>query len=77
VRDVIHTVQGADRAVRFDDLTGRADGSFASASAPGTDSARSATPASQFYRADGSGAAHYDDVYALPPARGGFAPADL
>jgi predicted CXXCH cytochrome family protein len=59
VRDVIHTIQGADQPVHFDNLDGMADGSFASASAPGTGLCEICHTRTQFYRADGSGAPHY------------------
>ena len=75
VRDVIHTIQGADRPIRFDSVSGRVDGSFASASQPGTGLCEVCHTRTQFYRADGSGAAHFT----LPcgrchPHAGGFAP---
>ena len=59
MRDVIHTVQGADQPLHFDSLVGQADGSFASASAPGTGLCEVCHTRTQFYRADGRGAAHY------------------
>ncbi len=59
VRDVIHTVQGADQPVHFDSVAGKADGSFASASAAGTGLCELCHTTTQFYRADGGGAAHY------------------
>jgi predicted CXXCH cytochrome family protein len=79
VRDVIRTVQGADRAVRFDDaVTGRADGSFASASAPGTGLCEVCHTLTQFYRADGTGAAHYVTTCTrCHPHSAGFLPANL
>jgi hypothetical protein len=59
VRDVIHTVQGTDQPVRFDNLDGVADGSFASVSAPGTGLCETCHTRTQFYRADGRGAPHF------------------
>ncbi len=59
VRDVIHTSQGTDRPLVFTSLTGQADGSFASASAPGTGLCEVCHTRTQFYRADGGGAPHY------------------
>jgi predicted CXXCH cytochrome family protein len=59
VRDVIRTPQGADRPVHFTSLAGRADGSFASASAPGTGLCEVCHTRTQFYRGDGTGAPHY------------------
>jgi predicted CXXCH cytochrome family protein len=75
VLDVIHTPQGADVPVAFSNRDGKADGSFASVSAPGTGVCEVCHTTTQFYRADGTGAAHY----ALPcfPCHthaGGFAP---
>lgn len=76
VRDVIRTPQGDDRPVRFDDaLTGQADGSFASASAPGTGLCEACHTRTQFYRADGGGAAHYTTLCTrCHPHSAGFAP---
>jgi predicted CXXCH cytochrome family protein len=59
VRDVIHTTTGDDRPMLFENLSGKADGSFASASAPGTGLCEVCHTRTQFYRADGGGAAHY------------------
>jgi predicted CXXCH cytochrome family protein len=61
VRDVVRTLQGIDRPVFFTSVAGRADGSFASASAPGTGLCEICHTATQFYRADGSGVAHFTD----------------
>jgi predicted CXXCH cytochrome family protein len=58
-RDVIRTLQGHDRPVRFDRPTGREDGGFASASDPGTGLCEVCHTRTQFYRADGGGDAHY------------------
>ncbi|HJQ82875.1 MAG TPA: cytochrome c3 family protein [Candidatus Binatia bacterium] len=59
IRDVVRTTPGFDRPVRFTTVDGRADGSFASASAPGTGLCEVCHTRTQFYRADGGGAAHY------------------
>ncbi len=59
VRDVVHTTTGADRPVHFDSTDGRADGSFASASAPGAGLCEVCHTSTQFYRADGTGDAHF------------------
>jgi predicted CXXCH cytochrome family protein len=59
VRDVIHTTTGVDRPMLFRNLSGKADGSFVSASAPGTGLCEVCHRRTQFYRADGGGAAHY------------------
>jgi predicted CXXCH cytochrome family protein len=75
MRDVIHTVQGGDLPLRFDGLTGRADGSFASASAPGTGLCEVCHTQTQFYRADGSGTAHYTTTcIQCHPHAAGFLP---
>jgi hypothetical protein len=75
VRDVIHTVAGADQPVHFDNLTGKADGSFASASAAGTGLCEVCHTRTQFYRADGSGAAHFTTTcIRCHPHAAGFAP---
>jgi predicted CXXCH cytochrome family protein len=59
IRDVIHTVQGTDRPMHFANVEGRVDGSFASASSPGTGLCEVCHTTTQFYRADGTGAPHY------------------
>lgn len=75
VRDVIHTLQGADRPIRFDSVVGQADGSFASASTAGTGLCEVCHTRTQFYRADGSGAAHYVTPCTLcHPHAAGFSP---
>jgi predicted CXXCH cytochrome family protein len=75
IRDVITTVQGADRPVRFDDVSGRADGSFASLSAPGTGLCEVCHTTTQFYRADGAGAPHLvTPCDRCHPHDAGFAP---
>jgi predicted CXXCH cytochrome family protein len=59
VRTAIQT-PGGMAAVRFTgDLSGRADGSFASASAPGTGVCEVCHTTTQFYRADGTGDPHF------------------
>jgi predicted CXXCH cytochrome family protein len=59
IADVIHTTPGEDRAMRFDNVMGRVDGSFASASQPGSGLCEVCHTRTQFYRADGTGAPHY------------------
>lgn len=59
VLDVVRTPQGADRPIRFDNLLGRADASFASASAPGTGICEVCHTTTRFYRADASGEDHF------------------
>src|SRR2546427_103432 len=53
VREIITTPSGADRPIAFDNLTGLADGSFASASAPGTGVCEICHTTTRHYRADG------------------------
>jgi hypothetical protein len=75
IREVIHTVQGNDQPVRFDSVGGRVDGSFASASTPGTGLCEICHTRTQFYREDGGGAAHYATACArCHPHAAGFAP---
>jgi predicted CXXCH cytochrome family protein len=59
VADVIRTVQGSDRPIRFDNLLGRADGSFASASTPGSGVCEVCHTTTRHYRADGTGDPHF------------------
>jgi hypothetical protein len=75
VLDVLATPAGP-RPVRFTgDLIGRADGSFASASAPGSGICEVCHTTTRFYRADGSGEAHFS-LSCLPCHRheAGFSP---
>ena len=59
VRDVIHTPgRSATGRSTSTTLTGFADGSFASPSAPGTGLCEVCHTQTQFYRADGTGAPH-------------------
>ncbi len=60
VQDVVTTPAGAARAVRFDgNLLGKADGSFASASAPGSGICEVCHSTTRFYRGDGTGEPHF------------------
>jgi predicted CXXCH cytochrome family protein len=59
VLDTITTPQGAARAIVFDNLLGQVDGSFASASAPGTGICEICHTQTRFYRADGTGEPHF------------------
>jgi predicted CXXCH cytochrome family protein len=59
VREEITTSQGGARLVTFDNIEGRADGSFASASDPGSGICEICHTTTQFYRADGTGAPHF------------------
>ena len=75
VRNVIHTVQGTDRPIAFDTVAGLADGSFASASGPGTGICEVCHTRTQFYRADGDGAPHYTTTcLQCHPHAAGFLP---
>jgi predicted CXXCH cytochrome family protein len=59
VLDQIRTPAGQLRPIRFDNLLGRVDGSFASASAPGTGICEVCHTQTLFYTADGTGADHF------------------
>jgi predicted CXXCH cytochrome family protein len=59
VRDVTHTPQGLDQPIHFIGRGGKADGSFVSVSAPGSGVCETCHTTTQFYRADGTGAAHF------------------
>jgi hypothetical protein len=76
VLDVIRTPGGGDVPVRFDgSLLGQVDGSFASASAPGTGVCEVCHTATRFYRADGGGEPHF--TFSCLPCHlhsAGFAP---
>lgn len=75
VLDTVATPQGTLRPIRFDNLLGRADGGFASASAPGTGICEICHTQTRFYRADGTGEPHFT-VSCLPCHlhSAGFAP---
>src|SRR5262245_55894843 len=59
VLDVLKTPAGAQVPIVFDNYDGRADGSFASASAPGTGVCEVCHTTTRFYRADGTGESHF------------------
>jgi predicted CXXCH cytochrome family protein len=59
VRETITTPSGADRPIEFDNLLGLMDGSFASASAPGTGACEICHTTTRHYRADGTGQPHF------------------
>jgi hypothetical protein len=59
VLDVLTTIAGTQVPIQFDNYDGRADGSFASASAPGTGICEVCHTTTRFYRADGTGASHF------------------
>lgn len=75
VRDVVRTTIGTDQPIRFTALTGRADGSFASASTPGTGLCEVCHTRTRFYRADATGSAHYTtSCIQCHPHEAGFFP---
>jgi predicted CXXCH cytochrome family protein len=59
VLDVLTTTAGTQVPIRFDNLDGLADGSFASPSAPGTGVCEVCHTTTRFYRADGTGEPHF------------------
>jgi hypothetical protein len=59
VLDVLTTTMGREVPIRFDNLDGRAEGSFASPSAPGTGICEVCHTTTRFYRADGTGESHF------------------
>lgn len=66
---------GCAAPIRFDNLKGRADGSFASATRPGTGVCEVCHTTTAYYRADGKGAPHYTEAcYACHTHERGFAP---
>jgi len=75
VNERIETPEGATRPILFNNLLGRADGSFASASDPGSGICEVCHTTTRFYPADGMGEAHFT-VSCLPchTHSGGFAP---
>jgi predicted CXXCH cytochrome family protein len=75
IRDVIQTIEDGARPIQFANFTGKADGSFASASAPGTGLCEVCHTQTRFYRADGSGSPHYTTTcLQCHPHDAGFAP---
>jgi predicted CXXCH cytochrome family protein len=75
VLEQIVTTSGATRPISFNNIDGRADGSFASVSSPGTGVCEVCHTETRFYRADGSGEEHYP--YSCIPCHRhaqGFAP---
>ena len=71
----IETPEHESSPIDFHNLTGKAEGSFASASAPGSGICEVCHTGTTFYRADGEGAAHFD-FSCLPCHRhsAGFSP---
>ena len=66
---------GVARSVQFTNLSGLADGSFASVAHPGTGVCETCHTTTQFYRRDGSGDAHFPyTCFTCHPHAGGFAP---
>jgi len=75
IRDVVRAPDGTDHALLFDDLTGRVDGSFASASAPGTGLCEVCHTRTNHYRVDGTGDPHYTTgCLTCHPHAAGFLP---
>jgi hypothetical protein len=66
---------GCAAPIRFDNLAGRADGSFASASHPGTGVCEVCHTTTRYYRSDGTGEPHFAlPCYTCHPHPRGFAP---
>jgi hypothetical protein len=59
VLDVLTTPAARQVPIVFNNYDGRADGSFASASAPGTGICEVCHTTTRFYRADGTGESHF------------------
>ena len=59
VLEQVSITQGGLRPIRFDNISGLADGSFASPSAPGTGICEVCHTTTRFYRADGAGEPHF------------------
>lgn len=75
INEQIVTPSGPTRSVQFTNLSGLADGSFASVSHPGTGVCEICHTTTQFYRSDGSGAVHFPyTCFTCHPHAGGFAP---
>jgi predicted CXXCH cytochrome family protein len=62
VREEVRVPSGVLRAVTFDNEAGRADGSFASESNPGTGICETCHTQTQFYRGDGTGDFHFTNT---------------
>jgi predicted CXXCH cytochrome family protein len=60
VVEEIEVTQGGIRPIVFTNLSGRADGSFASESAPGTGLCEVCHTTTRYYRADGTGDPHFE-----------------
>jgi predicted CXXCH cytochrome family protein len=75
VVEALATTEGPIVPIRFDNLAGQADGSFASAAQPGTGVCEVCHTTTLYYRAGGDGAPHFT-VSCLPCHRhsDGFAP---
>lgn len=75
VNRTILTPQGADAPIRFTNLKGRADGSFASVSHPGTGVCEVCHDTTRFYNNTGTGAPHFTfPCYTCHPHGAGFTP---
>jgi hypothetical protein len=75
VRRAIRTTEGTTAPIVFDNLQGLADGSFASASDPGTGICEVCHTTTLYYRSDGQGEPHFGfPCYTCHPHSAGFAP---
>jgi len=75
VLDLLTTTLGNEVPIRFDNLDGKVDGSFASASNPGTGICEVCHTTTRHYRADGTGSPHF--TFSCLPCHlhaGGFNP---
>lgn len=70
-----YETEGCAAAIVFTNLEGRADGSFASASRPGTGLCEVCHTTTRYYRSDGTGFPHFDlPCYPCHPHAVGFLP---
>lgn len=75
INEEIQTPNSGTHALVFDNIMGLADGSFASVARPGTGVCETCHTRTEFYRNDGSGAAHFPyTCFTCHPHAGGFAP---
>lgn len=75
VNPAIVTPEGGEAPITFANLKGKADGSFASATAPGTGVCEVCHAATRFYNSAGTGQAHFTfPCYTCHPHGAGFSP---
>ena len=75
IRTAVPLSDPANMTTPFTNLAGRADGSFASASDPGTGICEVCHTTTKFYRSDGMGAAHFQGAcYTCHPHASSFLP---